>query len=431
MISPRNLGKFFLSNNSDSNQHNLFRLKSCKFETINQNGNDLWPYSRSGHRIVSDENYVYLFGGYNPQVSSRASLPDRAQWERTNPLFKELWRYSKLTRSWQYLETTGDIPSELASHCAVMIDANQLLVYGGSGIPFGYVNSNKMYICNLENLSWSRVSYTNELSNPNNITENSENNDVPEAGYGQALVYDSTNELIYVCGGTTGFHYSLNIHEFNLKTKRWQLLSSTHENIEPRYRHEMVLYRNKLFIFAGGTFNDSFLLEKIPVFDLRSRKWEIKITEPWDSEYGPKIYPSPRYSHGCVQRNNLVYILGGANQNQMFKDTWSLNLDTLKWFNHIGISLPTPCYFHSTTIHHNGFELYVFGGINCMQPQKRSNTLYRCWLGVPTLQRMAMEAIKKYLEYSKGSNSRITLKNICNYLNSMGINHEAMLLPEF
>lgn len=42
------------------------------------NPNLLWPEPRSGHRMCADENFLYVFGGYDPQMN--------------NCLYNELWR---------------------------------------------------------------------------------------------------------------------------------------------------------------------------------------------------------------------------------------------------------------------------------------------------------------------------------------------------
>lgn len=221
---------------------------------------------RSGHRIVCDEHYVYLFGGFNPHLLPNAPVPNVRIWNESKPLLKELWRYSKLTQTWQYLSTTGTAPNALASHCAIMIGPNRLLVYGGSGTPFGLANSNKMYICDLIRLHWKRINFENEMVySDNNLF--AYNPDIPIPAYGQAIVYDNKKELIYICGGTTGFDYFLDMHEFNLKTNCWRLLSPAPENIEPRYRHEMVLYKEKLYIIGGSTVEQSFSLHQVSLHE--------------------------------------------------------------------------------------------------------------------------------------------------------------------
>ncbi|KAH9420509.1 Kelch domain-containing protein 10 [Dermatophagoides pteronyssinus] len=436
--------------------------RTFKFELLNKNGvvKGLCPLARSGHRIVSDEHYVYLFGGFNPDIVASARVPDDEQWKRSKPLFKELWRYSKLTQTWQYLRCGGTAPVELASPCALLLGPNRLMIYGGSGMPFGSASSNKMYICDLERLHWSQVVYENQSTSIEDGVDVSFDNqqnqidtEIPEPAYGQAICFDQENDLIYVCGGTTGFDYSLNLHEFNLQTRKWRLLSHTPQSIEPRYRHEMALYQRKLFIIGGGTSGQSFAMDKIPVFDLNVEKWSVVDTKPWQQSGQEQIYPAPRYSHDCGQIGRLIYVVGGADQHQAFADCWSLDLETLQWTKHVGCSLPQPCYFHSATVSPNDGEMFVFGGVNCVQRKRRSDAMYRCWLSVPSLQRMAQEAIIKFLHNDKhisGSNggcienkrkkndphrhhttSRLSINYLHEYFQCMQISHQLLNLPKF
>lgn len=102
----------------------------------------------------------------------------------------------------------GDIPDQLASHTAVVFN-NKLLVYGGTGAPFGLTTSNSVYICDLRNLHWEEIDTTSE-------------NQFPTPLYGQAVVMQDGN--FYTVGGTSGFHYYMDIHRLNLRTKAWELL---------------------------------------------------------------------------------------------------------------------------------------------------------------------------------------------------------------
>ena len=132
---------------------------------MNLTANCRHPQPRSGHRIVSDENYIYCFGGFNPDVPpSDAFMAADPVWRETKPLFQELWQYSKTTRTWTHLVTEGEAPRELASHCALLWPNNStLLVYGGSGVPFGQSSSNKIHLCDLKTKKWSRVTYANPI----------------------------------------------------------------------------------------------------------------------------------------------------------------------------------------------------------------------------------------------------------------------------
>ena len=43
---------------------------------------------------------------------------------------------------------------------AVILPSNQLLLFGGTGIPFGDAASNQIYACDLRKLSWKHVQCT-------------------------------------------------------------------------------------------------------------------------------------------------------------------------------------------------------------------------------------------------------------------------------
>ena len=201
------------------------------------------PLPRSGHRIVSTNQYIYSFGGFNPDAPREHSLA---------PLLQELWRFCKLTQTWTLLNTRGSPPRELVSHCQLLLSDRTLLVFGGSGFPFGSRSSNKLYTCDLVNLQWNLIT-------PTNI----DSEDLPNEGYGQGMVLDRENDCIYVCGGTNGYDYNLDVHRFDLISRKWTKLASTPSFIESRYRLELGLWNQKLFIIGGGTSNSSFPLDQV------------------------------------------------------------------------------------------------------------------------------------------------------------------------
>lgn len=155
------------------------------------------------------------------------------------------------TKTWKKLTTNGNPPSQLASHCAVLVNRH-ILVYGGTGVPFGLSSSNQIYTCNLDTLKW-------EL-----IIPKDESMDVqPVEQYGQAIAFDQDNGCLYVVGGTTGYLYTIDVHKFDLHTRKWTQLYKQAPGAfptfpEPRYRHEVVLHQQKLYIFGGGTADACF-----------------------------------------------------------------------------------------------------------------------------------------------------------------------------
>ena len=73
-----------------------------------------------------------------------------------------------------------------------------------------------------------------------------------------------------------------------------------------RYRHEIVIYKNRIYVFGGGTATECDKFQFIYAFNLLNKSWErIKTTGP---------FPEERKCHSCVKddrcRNNLFYKFG-------------------------------------------------------------------------------------------------------------------------
>jgi len=128
----------------------------------------------------------------------------------------QLWCYNYAEGQWKNLPTLGGAPKELASHSAVL-HGNYLVVYGGTGVPFGGCSSNKMNVCDLRTLTWMKVDVTGEAPTPQ---------------YGQAVVMDSAKKCFYVIGGTTGYAYSMDVHKLNLETRVWEPLFVSKGDLE-------------------------------------------------------------------------------------------------------------------------------------------------------------------------------------------------------
>ena len=177
-----------------------------RIEKLSQGSNEV-PMPRSGHRIVTFNGQIFSFGGYNPNSgnSSEANL------------FQELWKFNLITNQWTKIEITGDVPSNLASHSARFCMINNtatMIVYGGTGVPFGLNSSNSVFLCNLTDGNWTKLQITNNEH---------EDENVPTPLYGQAICLVQ-NRYLYTIGGTTGHEYHMDIHKLDLNTKTWTLL---------------------------------------------------------------------------------------------------------------------------------------------------------------------------------------------------------------
>ncbi|KAK3103056.1 hypothetical protein FSP39_016129, partial [Pinctada imbricata] len=319
-------------------------------------------FPRSGHRVAVDEANLYVLGGYNPKFWGVENTDDTYY-----PLFKELWKFNFATRKWTLLPTDGHMPHELASHSVVRYGRN-LLCFGGTGVPFGQSSSNQLHVCNLDTLKWRNIQCEGEL---------------PKKKYGHTIITLGTN--LYVCGGTSGFVYDLDVHRLDLQSRVWKKLPVLSRYIpDSRYRHEVVCDETRIYVFGGGTAADSFGFEKIPSYDLQGEIWEDLTTKP-DPKHG---FPAPRKCHSCVKFKNAAYICGGFDTEIIMNDVWKLSLSTFQWTK-IPSQLQVPVYFHSADVTKEGC-MYIFGGVSKID-MVRTNCLQRVWLTIPSLRELCWE----------------------------------------
>ncbi|CAG7822338.1 unnamed protein product [Allacma fusca] len=363
----------------DSLQKGLYSFRPFVFKELSPVYSDginkgKEPKPRSGHRIVCDEGNFYSFGGYL-EITVPFNNFENAQ--GIQHLFEELWKFNVSTQHWEYLPTEGETPKELASHSAVM-HGDYMVVFGGTGVPFGTSSSNKMSICDLRTLKWQRVHTTGTPPSPQ---------------YGQAIVLDK--KCFYVIGGTTGYDYSLDVHKLDLVTFEWETLFVTRGEAReptPRYRHEVAFDGSQIFILGGGTASRAYDLTAVPTFDVKTREWNSvnTIGDP----IGKRRFPPARKCQGAVQRGNDVFICGGYNSRYIFTDLWKLNLSTLQW-TRMPVKLPIPVYFHSTALTPAGCML-MFGGVTNVKSNTRTNKVFKIWLTTPSLKEMCWEAVLHY-----------------------------------
>ncbi|XP_077497360.1 scruin like at the midline [Amblyomma americanum] len=317
------------------------------------------PKPRSGHRIVASGASVYAFGGYNP---------DNAGEDPSSALFKELWRFNSYTKRWTNLLMTGNVPTELASHAA-LLHHDRMLVYGGTGVPFGERVSNRLYAFNLRTHHWDLVPTTG---------------DVPYEQYGQAMCVHMGH--LYVLGGTTGFEYSMDVHQLCLSDLTWKRLPCISEPTR-RYRHELAVYKNLIIVLGGGTAQDSLPLRKLPAFNTSLLRWEVLFTAP-DPPHG---FPSKRRCHSSVQYRDAVFVCGGHNGTRVLDDVWRLDLPALQW-HRMPVRLPSPVYFHAAAVSESG-QMFIFGGVTAVDGTSRCNSLWSMWLTVPSLLELSWLAL--------------------------------------
>eukprot|EP00039_Didymoeca_costata_P031973 m.36508 g.36508 ORF g.36508 m.36508 type:complete len:555 (+) comp9129_c0_seq2:144-1808(+) len=266
------------------------------------------PCGRSGHVAVLDdkEENMYVYGGYN--VDSRQEYS-----------FKELWRFHIPSSSWQYIKTSNDGPGVTCSCSAVMI-GTKILVFGGTGVPFGHVVLNQIFVCDL----YKKVP-TWKLLKPSGIP--------PSPRFGASLTLDQENNCFYLVGGTSGHYFFIDVFKYDLNKNSWTKLSSDSDPRTPRarYQHECVLMGGKLYLFGGGWPNISSneTMIDIPVFDLSRKCWTIQETS---SDPTRNTHPEERRSHSVVRVGDAAYVFGGTSTgHNVFGEVWYLDLLDFTW----------------------------------------------------------------------------------------------------
>ena len=221
---------------------------------------------------------------------------------------------------------------------------------------------------------------------------------MPQPLYGQAVITDSAG-LLYTVGGTSGFTYFMDVHRLDLRQKppRWSCLYRLSGDLgepEPRYRHELCLWAGQLIVLGGGTSFSADTFQSLPTFSLTRRVWSRTKTRPDPSvtiDLSEDGFPDRRRCHSAVQQGDSVWIFGGYDGQEIFGDIWQLNLPSMQW-RRLPLELPVPVYFHAMTLSQEG-RMVMFGGVDDIENNTRTNQVFSCWLSIPSLKVLAWEAL--------------------------------------
>ncbi|OMJ76096.1 hypothetical protein SteCoe_24599 [Stentor coeruleus] len=185
--------------------------------------------------------------------------------------------------------------------------------------------------------------------------------------------------------------------------KRWEKIQTIGVESEPRFGHSTVEYKQKIYLFGGGTdFNAVHKLREClnGVKVLNTENFEISNLKCSGS------YITTRKQHCCAIVGKHMFIHGGMNQkNNLLDDASILNLEKSHWklLSIKGLG-PGYCGFHTavTILHpsqkpassiyklpnlkknqetHTG--IYIFGGIN--RERKATNNLFLLKIGTKQL----------------------------------------------
>ncbi|XP_077985903.1 kelch domain-containing protein 10-like isoform X2 [Glandiceps talaboti] len=385
------------------------------------------PHERSGHCCVADNGYLFAIGGIYYDPMEILLLEDDDDFD---PVFNEIWCYNISLNIWCNMKMSGPIPPLTASMSSIL-SGNMIFTFGGSGFPFGAESDNRVHTFNRKTQTWATLPCKG---------------DFPHAKYGQAMALVH-NRYLYVYGGCRRlkngiFVFDSDLHRVNLKTYLWEKIKDPTKEKEKEikrkwygskkskyvvedkkddedegvdsndsddddddkqeedmyplangsYRHQIVNDEERLYILGGGTlWREVLPFDRIHAFNYSTNRWEL-LNSQRDPIHADG-YPPPRKYHSCVQTENDVYITGGHNGYEVFKDIWKLSLPDLQW-TRLDVDLVEPLFFHSAALTPAGC-MYIFGGVCTIQNNRRSNALYRIWLYVPPLHEICWNVLVK------------------------------------
>ncbi|MEE6481777.1 hypothetical protein FKM82_012974 [Ascaphus truei] len=88
-----------------------------------------------------------------------------------------------------------------------------------------------------------------------------------------------------------------------------------------------------------------------------------------------------------------VFICGGYDGEVILGDLWKLSLQTFQWTK-LPAFMPEPAYFHCAAVTPAGC-MYIHGGVVSIPENKRTGSLFKIWLAVPSLLELCWENLLK------------------------------------
>lgn len=404
----------------------LSRLESVpnapipEFDNINQN---TIPEPMTGHRCVTDGEFLYVFGGYdhhqfpcgiwyenglstmrqasedlmnhdgNTRTIDAYSAAYGSTVSKFHVCYHTPWRMHLQTGKWQKLPKPKDDLGS-ASGTAILLNTNNPrdnhtnhgLYVGGTVYPWQKANAS------ISQFTLPKATASKKLSSKDGFRFQ-EIGSLPIRVYGHAMAFDDDLDQLYIFGGIcrdvesdnsmiSQVDWSNLFHRVDLETMQVERISAKPSPTtgygtvpEERLRGEMVYYRNpetgsrRVFLLGGNSTSVTFELSKLNYFDIDNHYWvhdEETIAD--HSVDGMPEHPRPRcrFSHVLYKKRYLIVCGGedlGAREidrsSPRFSDCWSLDLQTLQW--QFLAHMPVRMSFHSAAITHEGC-MYVFGG---------------------------------------------------------------------
>ncbi|KAL4445134.1 hypothetical protein ABPG74_018862 [Tetrahymena malaccensis] len=219
--------------------------------------------------------------------------------------------------TWIKLQAEGDIPCPRTGHCACSFKNECMYIFGGYSDEKAL---NDMYKYNIISKIWEKIDYQNSIS------------EIPSGRASAQLCAYSEMGKIYLFGGTgmeVNEHSTNDLYEFDVNQKTWRIIETGKYVPCERYGHSMTLHNNFLILFGGarivkqGNKLVSEYLNDLWMLSLLDKNWR-KITP------GGTL-PSPRYRQEIIVHNNGLYLIGGGTTNERFSSIFKYEFSQNQW----------------------------------------------------------------------------------------------------
>lgn len=376
---------------------NVFKSKAGE---TNTNASTQLPMPMSGHRVVSDGNFIYVIGGYDNNLlekgvfgcenSNTLSVKDglRAS-HQYHHHYLGIRRFCLETQTWMEMDLNG-LKIKAASCHACIINTgdpikyheNFLVISGGANYPWDNDVSNQLHILLIKKSS--------------NIAKLIKSVNLSTSIYGHSLAYVPEEKSIYQFGGIDKRNFDMFTSYFDKIDLQSGKVTKVNESIEwlsgppERMKGELFYHKGKLFLFGGHNNTESFKITEPWVFNLKKKSWS-------KLEYNGDQEDFPRFAtlFGASKYHNFIYFTGGKSNGypnvRSGNTCWKYDLDANSWS--FVTHLKTALNFHDSCIADG--KLYVFGGKVRESAEKpsRTNKMYSLDIKVQSLQNICKSTI--------------------------------------
>mmetsp|Transcript_35716 Transcript_35716/g.47121 ORF Transcript_35716/g.47121 Transcript_35716/m.47121 type:complete len:429 (-) Transcript_35716:15-1301(-) len=296
--------------------------------------------SRSGHDAITFGSSAYVFGGCAGPAQIGTLLNDI-----------KVFDFNK--RKWKNKKTCGNGPAARASFAMCKgPSSTSFIISGGTGEDqvFG-----DMFEFDVKTSIWRELV--------------ADTDDSPCKFYGQSMCCHKKS--LFFFGGSTGYSYSNATYEFHIPSRTWRRLPTTGEIPPARYQHTATIIGNSMLVTGGGNFRpvsknndlEMYLLNletlewsalKVEGFNPKARVSHTADYDPacgclflgggfdrdlerlrdffildlnstclqWQCITNMEQCPNSRAFHASCLCNGALWLLGGADGENRFNDTW-------------------------------------------------------------------------------------------------------------